>query len=105
MVLRNYQSHENQYEETIPKEKKNRFQSFQFEDIQKARVQELLFFVNLVLFSLITVISSYIYLALGVPVFPAMLLASVTGFIGLRLIQFGLKKKFRPKQTRKQNKK
>ncbi|HFI0048696.1 TPA: DUF3270 domain-containing protein [Streptococcus suis] len=101
MALKQYQSQKYQYEETIPKENKNRFQSFQFEDIQKARVQELLFFVNLVLFSLITVISSYIYLALGVPVFPAMLLASATGFIGLRLVQIGLKKKFKPRQTRK----
>lgn len=101
MAQRHYQSHEYQYEEYTPKEKQATYQTYQTRNNRNDRVKELLFFVNIVLFSLLTVISSYVYLSLGMPVFVALTLASVTGFIGLRLIQFGLKKKFRPKQTRK----
>lgn len=101
MAQRHYQSHEYQYEEYIPKEKQATYQTYQARNNRNDRVKELLFFVNIVLFSLLTVISSYIYLALGMPVFVALTLASVTGFIGLRLIQIGLKKTFRPKQNKK----
>lgn len=101
MALRQYQSHDYQYEDSIPKEKQARFQTYQSKNLKNDRVKELLFFVNLVLFSLITVISSYVYLSLDIPVFPALCLASATGFIGLRLVQIGLKKKFKPRQTRK----
>lgn len=101
MALRHYQSHEYQYEEYIPKEKQTTVQAYQAKNLKNDRVKELLFFVNLVLFSLITVISSYVYLSLDIPVFPALCLASATGFIGLRLVQIGLKKKFKPRQTRK----
>lgn len=101
MAQRHYQSHEYQYEEYIPKEQQASYQTYQARNTTNYRVKELVFFINIVLFSLLTVISSYIYLSLGMPVFVAFTLASVTGFIGLRLIQIGLKKKFRPKQTHK----
>ena len=91
MAQRHYQSHEYQYEEYIPKEKQASYQTYQARNTKNYRVKELV----------LTVISSYIYLSLGMPVFIALTLASVTGFIGLRLIQIGLKKKFRPKQTHK----
>ncbi|HEL9634727.1 TPA: DUF3270 domain-containing protein [Streptococcus suis] len=93
MALRHYQSQEYQYEEYIPKEKNTTVQAYQVKNAKKERINELLFFVNIVLFSLITVIASYIYLALDIPVFPALALASATGLIGFRLVQVGLKKK------------
>lgn len=99
MAVRHYQSHEYQYEEYTPKEKQASFQVYQAPNTNKERVKELLFFLNIAFFSLITVISSYVYLSVGIPVLLALLLASATGFLGLRLIQFGLKKKFKPKQV------
>lgn len=93
MALRHYQSQEYQYEEYIPKEKNTTVQAYQVKNTKKERINELLFFVNIVLFSLITVISSYIYLALDIPVFLALALASATGLIGFRLVQVGLKKR------------
>ncbi|HFI0395191.1 TPA: DUF3270 domain-containing protein [Streptococcus suis] len=101
MALRHYQSHEYQYEEYIPKEKQTTVQAYQAKNTKKERINELLFFVNIVLFSLITVISAYVYLSVGLPVFLALVLATATGFIGFRLIQVGLKKKFKSRQTRK----
>lgn len=91
MALRHYQSQEYQYEEYIPKEKNTTVQAYQVKNAKKERINELLFFVNIVLFSLITVISCYIYLSLDMPVLPAFLLASATGLVGLRLVQFGLR--------------
>ncbi|HFR3539464.1 TPA: DUF3270 domain-containing protein [Streptococcus suis] len=93
MALRHYQSQEYQYEEYIPKEKNTTVQAYQVKNAKKERINELLFFVNIVLFSLITVIASYIYLALDIPVFLALALASATGLIGFRLVQVGLKKR------------
>lgn len=93
MALRHYQSQEYQYEEYIPKEKNTTVQAYQVKNAKKERINELLFFVNIVLFSLITVISSYIYLALDIPVLLALALASATGLIGFRLVQVGLKKR------------
>lgn len=103
MALRHYQSHEYQYEEYIPKEKKANFQTYQAKNTNKERLKELLFFVNIAFFSLITVIASYVYLSVGIPVFVAIILASATGFLGLRLVQIGLKKKFKPKQVIRKN--
>ncbi len=93
MALRHHQSHEYQYEEYIPKEKQTNFQTYRARSTNKERIKELLFFVNIVFFSLITVIASYVYLSIGIPVFVALILASTTGFLGLRLVQIGLKKK------------
>lgn len=101
MALRQYQSHEYQYEEYIPKEKKSSVQAYQAPTSNKERVKELLFFINIAIFSLITVISSYVYLSMDIPVLLACILASATGAIGLRLIQVGLKKKFKPKKLSK----
>ncbi|HFI0351472.1 TPA: DUF3270 domain-containing protein [Streptococcus suis] len=91
MALKQYQSQKYQYEDNIPKEKITQFQSYQVKNPNNERISELLFFVNIVLFSLITVISCYIYLSLDMPVLPAFLLASATGLVGLRLVQFGLR--------------
>lgn len=104
MALKQYQSQEIEYEELTPIEKQNRFQAYQFKNLKKDRVKELLFFSNIVLFSLITVISSYVYLSLDIPVFVALCLASATGGLGLRLVQIGLKKRFKPTLIRKNSK-
>ncbi|HFI0694606.1 TPA: DUF3270 domain-containing protein [Streptococcus suis] len=101
MALRQYRPEDYQYEEYIPQEKQATYQTYQAKNTKKERINELLFFVNIVLFSLITVISAYVYLSVGLPVFLALVLATATGFIGFRLIQVGLKRKFKPRQTRK----
>ncbi|HFI0119754.1 TPA: DUF3270 domain-containing protein [Streptococcus suis] len=104
MALKQYQSQKYQYEEYNPKEKKALFQSYQVKNPNYERISELLFFINIVLFSLITVISCYIYLSLDMPVFPAFILASATGFIGLRLVQFGLKQNYKRLKNNIKNK-
>ncbi|MFX3814474.1 DUF3270 domain-containing protein, partial [Streptococcus suis] len=77
------------------KEKKANFQTYQAKNTNKERLKDLLFFVNIAFFSLITVIASYVYISVGIPVFVAIILASATGFLGLRLFQIGLMKKFK----------
>ena len=98
MAQRQYRSEQYQYEEYSPKEKPVAYQAYQASKPNKERVKELVFFVNIVLFSLMTVLSAYVYLSMDIPVFFAFLLAIVTGVAGLRLVQFGLKKKFKPKK-------
>ncbi|HFI0633020.1 TPA: DUF3270 domain-containing protein [Streptococcus suis] len=104
MTLKQYQSQEYQYEEYLPKEKKAQFQTYQVKNPNNERIKELLFFINIVLFSLITVLSCYIYLSLDVPVFPAFLLACATGFFGLRLVQIGLKQNYKRLKNNIKNK-
>ncbi|MFX3752225.1 DUF3270 domain-containing protein, partial [Streptococcus suis] len=54
-------------------------------------------------FCLINVFAIYVYLYLGFSVFFDFILESATGFLGLRLVQIGLKKKFKHKQVIRKN--
>lgn len=105
MALRQYQSHEYQYEEYIPKEKKTSFQVYKTPKANQERIRELFFFIHIALFSLIMVLSSYIYLSLGMSVFMALLLANVTGMFGLHLVKSGLAKTFKNTYNRNRKKK
>lgn len=93
MPLRHYRLQENLYEENLPNENENSFQNYQALETNAVRVKELVFFGNLVLFSLLSVLTSFVYLAMGIPVFWSILLASATGFIGLRMVYLGIKRK------------
>lgn len=104
MAQRQYQSQEYQYEEYTPQETSTSYQSYQASQPNKDRINELLFFVNIVLFSLMTVISSYVYLSLDIPVFLAFTMAIITGAIGFRLVQIGLKTRKHTSPTKKNSK-
>lgn len=85
MALRQYRP--DQYEEYIPKEKQVSYQAYQTTKPTQQRIQELVFFVNVVLFAVLTVIATYVYLSLKIPAFFAMLFALPTGGIGHALIR------------------
>lgn len=93
MALR--QPRPDQYEEYIPKEQQAYYQEYQVKSAAKERLKDLLFFVNIALFSVLTVIATYIYLYLQVPVFLAFVLGIVTGFASLRLVQSILRVRYK----------
>ncbi|MGT2799645.1 DUF3270 domain-containing protein [Streptococcus marmotae] len=101
MALRDYRPDSYYYDETIPKEKQQAtYQAYQATNPAKERLKEFFFFLNIAIFSIITVIAAYIYLSNHVPIFLAFLLAIVTGLIGLKLVQFFIKKKFYSSKNR-----
>lgn len=95
MALRHYRPEDHQYEEYVPQEQQATYQTYQKQDTGKERFREFLFFVNVALFSIITVLSSYVYLSFKLPTFLAFLLAIATGAVGLKLIQAGIRKQFK----------
>lgn len=103
MALRQYRPDYHPYEKHSPKEKQATYHTYQAKNPHQERLKEVLFFVNIMIFSILTVIATYIYLCMKLPAFVAFLLAIVTGGIGLRLVQIGLKTYFtKLKQKKKQ---
>lgn len=100
MALRQYRPEDYQYEEYIPKEKQVQYQAYHRQYPQKERVMEFIFFANIALFSIITVLSTYTYLSFKIPTLLAFLLAIATGLIGLRIVQFLIKKQLRNSQKK-----
>ncbi|MER0122691.1 DUF3270 domain-containing protein [Streptococcus sp. ZJ93] len=106
MALRDYRPDYYHYHETIPKEKPQAtYQTYQATNSGKERLKEFLFFLNIAIFSVITVIAAYIYLSNHVPIFLAFLLAIATGLVGLKLVQFLIKRKVYPSKNRTKMKK
>lgn len=95
MALRQYRPDLYQNEEYIPKEQQATYQPYQTHNPRREHLSEFLFFVNIAIFSILTVISTYTYLSLKVPTFLAFLLAVGTGAVGLRIVQIFLKKQLR----------
>ncbi|MBF0819347.1 DUF3270 domain-containing protein [Streptococcus acidominimus] len=94
MALRQYRPDYYQYDESIPKEKQQAaYQAYHATNPNKERVKEFFFFLNIAIFSVITVIATYIYLSNKIPVFLAFLLAIATGLIGLKFVQFLIRKR------------
>ena len=104
MALRQYRPDTHPYENSLPKEKQATYQTYQASNPHQERLKELLFFVNIVLFSIITVMAAYIYLSFQIPVFIAFLMAIVTGFIGLRLVQALMRRKYKQITQKKRRK-
>lgn len=100
MALRQYRPEDYQYEEYIPKEKQVQYRAYQRQYPQNERLNEFLFFANIALFSIITVLATYAYLSFKIPTLLAFIMAIVTGLIGLRGIQFFIKKQLRQSKRR-----
>lgn len=98
MPARKYRPDQYLYEESSPKEKKVSYQAYRFPSPNKELLKEFLFFVNIVVFCILTVLSAYFYLSIGTPTFLAYLFAIATGFVGLRFVQSRLKKKRRKQE-------
>ncbi|MBF0787620.1 MULTISPECIES: DUF3270 domain-containing protein [unclassified Streptococcus] len=102
MALRQYRPDHYEYDNSIPKEQQQAtYQAYHATNPNKERINEFFFFLNIAIFSVITVIATYIYLSNHVPVFLAFILAIATGLFGLKFIQFLIKKKRH--QIKKQN--
>ncbi|NQG96950.1 DUF3270 domain-containing protein [Streptococcus suis] len=99
MALRDYRPDLNPNEINYPKEKQARFQEYETPSENRERLRELVFFINIVIFCIITVFSAYIFLSNDFPVFLSFLLAIPCGAGGLRLVQWALKKQ-KQKQTK-----
>lgn len=99
MALRQYRP--DQFEEYIPQEKQASYQEYQERNTRKEQLKEVLFFINIAIFSILTVISAYIYLSLDIPAFFAFILATATGLLGLKLVQKGLKANYERLQQKK----
>ncbi|MGT2951515.1 hypothetical protein BU202_10070 [Streptococcus cuniculi] len=101
MALRQYRPDHYQYDESIPKEKQQAtYQAYHVTDPARERIKEFFFFLNIAIFSVITVIATYIYLSNGVPIFLAFILAILTGLVGLKLVQLFIKKKLYKSKNR-----
>lgn len=100
MALPNYRS-DHQYESIPPKEKPVSYQEYQARNSRQNQLKEVLFFVNITVFAILTVFSAYIYLTLNVPVFLAFILATATGAVGLKLVQFAIKKQYQKIRRKK----
>ncbi len=92
MALRQYEP--DQYEYHSPKEQQATYQAYQAKNQSTERLKEVLFFLNIVIFSIFTVVSTYIYLFWNVPAFFAFILGGLTGLGALKLIQFTSKRYF-----------
>ncbi|MGT2910564.1 DUF3270 domain-containing protein [Streptococcus cameli] len=102
MALRQQRPDQYQYEEYIPKEKQAKYQEYSIQHSHTNRLKEVLFFVNVVLFSILTVLTTYVYLSMKIPVFLSFVLGIATGLIGLRVIQIAMRNHyFRMKQKRR----
>lgn len=87
MPVPHYRSDNTQYDVHSPKETTPAYHTYQATPTVHQRFKELLFFIHIVLFSLITVLAAYTYLSMNIPQFFAFLLAGTTGCIGLGLIK------------------
>ena len=94
MALRQERPDQSLYEEHLPKEQQATYQEYQARKPYENRLRELLFFVNLAIFSIITVMATYVYLSMKIPAFLAFVLGMATGFLALRVIQIALRKQY-----------
>lgn len=105
MALRQYRPDDNQYDESIPKEKQQAtYHAYHARNQNEERIKELFFFLNIAIFSIITVIAAYCYLSNHIPVFLAFILAIATGLIGLKLVRFFIKRKLSKRKHRAEKK-
>ncbi|TCD46169.1 DUF3270 family protein [Streptococcus sp. X16XC17] len=100
MALPNYRS-DHQYENTTPKENLVSYQEYHASNYQQQQLREVLFFVNITIFAILTVFSAYIYLTLEIPIFIAFILATATGALGLKLVQFATKRQYQKFRKKK----
>lgn len=103
MSLRDYRPDYHPYEEPLPKEKQATFKEYKVKNQYQERLKEILFFVNISIFSVITVIASYIYLSLKFPTFLAFGLAILTSMGGLKLVQLGMRAQYKRLRQKKYN--
>lgn len=95
MALRQYRPDQHPNEETLPYENQAPYQEYESKQEHTERLKDVLFFVNIVLFSICSVLSTYVYLSWNLPTFLAFGLGTVTGFIGLRLVQKGIRTQYK----------
>ncbi|WP_105123071.1 DUF3270 family protein [Streptococcus suis] len=95
MALRQYRPDQIPTEEYIPKEKQAPYKAYQARESSLPRINELLFFVNIVVFSILTVLATYVYLSLNIPAFLSFCLAIPSGFIGMQLLKYSSNKIFK----------
>lgn len=103
MALRQYRPEHSPYENTHPKEKQATYQEYQKRSYHTEQLKEVLFFVNIGIFSILTVFAANIFLALNLPTFFALVLAAIVGVIGLRGIQLVVRAQFNRLRKKKLN--
>ncbi|CQR25648.1 membrane protein [Streptococcus varani] len=104
MALRQERPDQFLYEEQFPKEQQVRYQEYQTRKPYENRLRDLLFFINLAIFSIITVMATYVYLSVNFPAFLAFVLGIATGFLALRVIQIALRKQYMRMKLKKRSK-
>lgn len=91
MALRQYQP---ELYDDSPKERQATYQAYTPQQTVRQDVKDILFFTNIALFSILTVLSTTIYLSLEIPAVFALLLGMATSFGALTLIRWGFKRFF-----------
>ena len=94
MALRQERPDQSLYEELLPNEQQATYQEYQARKPHENRLRDLLFFVNLAIFSIISVMATYVYLSMKFPAFLAFVRGMATGFLALRVIQIALRKQY-----------
>ena len=103
MALRQYRPDQSPYENIPPKEKQVTYQEYQKRNYHTEQLKEVLFFVNIGIFSILTVFAANIFLALNLPTFLAFVLAAIAGAVGLRGIQLVVRAQFKRIRKKKLN--
>lgn len=104
MALRQERPDQSLYVDNYPKEQQATYQEYQARKPHENRLRDLLFFVNLVIFSIITVMATYVYLSMKFPAFLAFLLGIATGFLALRVIQIAMRKHYAKMKYKRRSK-
>lgn len=91
MALRQYQP---ELYDDSPKEHQATYQAYTPTKTVRQDVKDILFFTNIALFSILTVLSTTIYLSLDIPAVFSLLLGMATGFGSLALMRWGCKRLF-----------
>lgn len=100
MALPKHQSE--QFEEYIPKESTASFAQYQTSAHDKERIKEVIFFLNIAIFSIGTVLFSYIFLSHRVPGVISFCLAVIFSAFSMTLVRsaFRFRKQKRSSQNR-----
>ena len=100
MALRNHQS--NFQEEIHQNEQSIRYQTYQTKPAYIKELNEVLFFINIAIFAVLTVLSTYLYICLNVSILLAFAFGAVSGAIGLKLLHLGIRRAIRKRKRKDQ---
>ncbi|KXT78453.1 DUF3270 family protein [Streptococcus sp. DD13] len=99
MALRHYQP--DHYEESHPKESRVTYQRYQVPSSASNRLKDVLFFLNITIFSILSVLATYIFLSLGLHTLLAFVAGMISGLFGLKATQLLIRHQYKRLKRKK----